>query len=69
MTILKLSELLIKLMEKKGVSPKVEIFVSIRDEDEGLSFEHMVHRDMIKITGITDQLLMFKRIEETSEEF
>jgi len=68
MTILKLSELLIKLMKEKGVSPTTEIHGSLDCDATSLLCEHAAHRDMIEITGTQDQRSVFLRTEKKVEE-
>ena len=68
MTILKLSELLIKLMKEKGVSPTTEIHGSLDCDAASLLCEHRVHCSRIEITGTKDQCSVFMRTEKKVEE-
>jgi len=68
MTILKLSELLTKLMEEKGVSSTTEIHGSLDCDATSLLCEHAPHCSRIEITGTQDQRSVFLRTEKKVEE-
>ena len=68
MTILKLSELLIKLMEKKGVNPKAEIYCTTVNGKNVIFCEYKVNQNVVEIRESDDPHSSFLRTEEKFEE-